>query len=266
MNDLELALAAAARGADIVRSSFGSDWVTEQKSPINPVTEVDRKSEEAIVSLISEHRPDDGFLAEEGTGRPSSGRRWVIDPLDGTVNFVHNIPLVAVSVALYDGDDPLVGVVVDPVTGEVFAAEAGAGATRNGESIHVTPVTELQQALIATGFPYDRDQHGREYCNVVGVVLEQVHGIRRGGSAALDLCWVACGRFAGYWEFNLGPWDAAAGALIAAEAGATISDGHGRPWKLESPHCLAVAPGVHRELLDIITPLIPAHVEKGERS
>lgn len=267
MNDLELALTAARTGAAIVRESFGSHQRTEQKGRVNPVTEVDRASEKAIVSLIAEHRPEDGFLGEEGSSRESTGRRWIIDPLDGTVNFIHGMPLVAVSVALYDRDDPLVGVVIEAISREEFAAERGKGATRNGEPIHVTQVGELHEALVATGFPYDRDTHGRAYTDVVGVVLEKVNGIRRGGSAALDLCWVGCGRFEAYWEFKLGPWDAAAGAIVATEAGAIITDGYGQPWRLESPHCVTATPGIHEKLLRIITPLIPEHVatEGGQR-
>ncbi len=261
MNDLELALAAAAKGAAIVRNGFGSHKITEQKGRLDPVTEIDHASEQAIVSLLTEHRPDDGLLGEEGSSRESTGRRWIIDPLDGTVNFIHGIPQVAVSVALYDGDDPLVGVVHDVIHDEIFAAAAGQGATLNGEPIGVSTTTEMHRAVVVTGFPYDHDKYAAAYARAVGAVLERVNGIRRLGSAALDFCWVGCGRFDGYWEYNLGPWDGAAGVLIAQEAGATITDGRGGRYTLASPHFVAANPALHAGLQEIVEPVLPEHLE-----
>ncbi len=197
-------------------SGFGSHRVVEQKGRLDPVTEIDRASEAAIVSILSTHRPEDGLLGEEGTARGSAGRRWIIDPLDGTVNFIHGIPQVAVSVALWDGDQPLAGVVVDVIRDEVFAAASGKGATRDGAPIQPSSVTELHRAVVATGFPYDHDLHAVDYLKPVAAVLARVNGLRRIGSAALDLCWVACGRFDAYWEYSISPWDGAAGAIIAA--------------------------------------------------
>jgi myo-inositol-1(or 4)-monophosphatase len=260
MNDLELALTAAEEGAEIVRRGFGAHKTAEQKGRLDPVTEIDHASEEAIVKMLTQHRPDDGLLGEEGSARASTGRRWIIDPLDGTVNFIHGIPQVGVSVALYDGDDPLVGVVVDAMHGDVFAAEKGHGATLNGEPIRVSETTELHRSVVVTGFPYDHDKHAASYATAVGAVLEQVNGIRRLGSAALDFCWVACGRFDGYWEYSLGPWDAAAGVLIAAEAGAVLTDGLGDRYTLDSPHFVAANPSLHAKLQAIVEPVLPAHL------
>lgn len=262
MNDLELALAAAAAGADIVRARFGAHQVIEQKGRLDPVTEVDHASEEAIVDLLTEHRPEDGLLGEEGSSRESTGRRWIIDPLDGTVNFIHGIPQVGVSVALYDGLQPLVGVVVDAIRGEVFAATAGGGATRDGHPITVSDVSELHRAVVVTGFPYDHDNYATSYAATVGAVLAHVNGIRRLGSAALDFCWVACGRLDGYWEYSLGPWDCAAGVLIAAEAGAVITDARGGAYSIGSHHFVAANPHLHSRLQPIVAAALPPHLRE----
>jgi myo-inositol-1(or 4)-monophosphatase len=261
MNDLELALMAAAEGAAIVREGFGAHRVTEQKGRLDPVTEIDRASEAAIVELLTEHRPDDGLLGEEGSARDSAGRRWIIDPLDGTVNFIHGIPHVGVSVALWDRDEPLVGVVADVMRGEVFAATRGGGATRDGAPIAVSSVSQLHRSVIVTGFPYDHDVYAAEYVKSAAAVLARVNGLRRLGSAALDFCWVACGRFDGYWEYATGPWDVAAGMLIATEAGATVTDARGRPDARLIRSVLAANPFLHGELLDLIAPLTPAHID-----
>jgi myo-inositol-1(or 4)-monophosphatase len=224
MTDLELARFAAAAGAAIV-----ADWATrlgdtDFKGIGNPVTEADRASERAILDLITSHRPDDEVIGEEGASRPgSSGRRWLIDPLDGTVNFVHGFPQVSVSIAVEDDDGGIAAVVRDVHRNEEFAAQRGGGATLNGKPMHVASRTDLGDALVATGFAYDRHERGPEYGRVVGEMLRHVGGIRRGGSAALDLAWVACGRLDGYWEVRLGPWDVAAGFLLVTEAGGVIS-------------------------------------------
>jgi myo-inositol-1(or 4)-monophosphatase len=260
MNDLELAKAAAARGAEIVRDGFGSHRVVEQKGRLDPVTEIDRASETAIVNLLTTHRPDDGLLGEEGSARHSTGRRWIIDPLDGTVNFVHGIPQVGVSVALYDRDEPLVGVVHDPIRNEVFAAAKGEGTTCNDEPIQVSAVAELHKSVMVTGFPYDHDRHGAAYASVVGTVLEQVNGIRRSGSAALDFAWLAAGRFDGYWEFSLGAWDMAAGVLLVTEAGGIVTDAYGEGAFPGVRHLVAANPHLHQKLRTIVEPIVPQHV------
>jgi myo-inositol-1(or 4)-monophosphatase len=257
MEDLELALAAARAGAAIVADGFGSGAAAEMKGRNNPVTVVDRMAEDAIVELIRAHRPDDGFLAEEGGGAITAGRHWIIDPLDGTVNFVHGIPQVAVSVALYDGTEPVVGVIDDPLRGEVFAAAAGRGATVGGAPITVSAVGDLDGSIIATGFPYDHPRHANEYAAVLGAVLQRVKGVRRFGSAALDLAWTAAGRYEGYWELGVAPWDQAAGTLIVREAGGVVTD----PWEVPAiPRtALIVAgnPSIHHQLASVVRDSLP---------
>ncbi len=260
MNDLELAKAAAATGAAIVRDGFGAHRTTEQKGRLDPVTEVDRASEHAIVELLTTHRPDDGILGEEGTNRASAGRRWIIDPLDGTVNFIHGVPHVAVSIALYDGEEALVGVVHDPMRDEVFAAAKGQGVTCNGKPVRVSAVTDLHRAVVVTGFPYDHDRYAAAYGRVVAGVLAEVNGLRRLGSAALDFAWLAAGRFDGYWEYSLGPWDMAAGVLLVTEAGGMVTDVHGRPFATEGRHFVAANLHLHEALRSIVEPLLPSHL------
>ncbi len=260
MNDLELAIAAAARGAAIVRNGFGAHKVVEQKGRLDPVTEVDRASERAIVDLITKHRPEDGLLGEEGSTRQSTGRRWIIDPLDGTVNFVHGIPHIGVSIALYDGDMPLVGVIHDPIRGDVFAAEKGKGATHNGETMQVSTTTELHRSVVVTGFPYDHDENAAAYGRAVTAVLAEVNGLRRLGSAALDFAWLAAGRFDGFWEYSLGPWDMAAGALLVTEAGGIITEATGGPFTPRIRHFVAATPHLHEKLRVVVEPVLPRHV------
>jgi len=230
MDDLTLARTAARVGAGIVAGWANRIESTDFKGIGNPVTEADREAEDAIISLISKHRPDDGIVAEEGTSEEGiSSRRWLIDPLDGTVNFLHGFPHVSVSVAVEDDDGGLAGVVRDVFRGEEFTADRGGGADLDGEPMRVTGCSDLTNALVATGFSYDRHEKGPEYGRVLGEMLRHVGGIRRGGSAALDLAWVACGRLDGFWEVRLGPWDVAAGFLLVTEAGGAVSALDGGP-------------------------------------
>ncbi len=260
MNDLELALAAAATGAEIVRAGFGRHTTTEQKGRLDPVTEIDKASEQAIVALLTRHRPEDGILAEEGSSRHSEGRRWVIDPLDGTVNFIHGFPQVSVAIGLYDGDEPLAAVIHDPLRNEVFAAAAGQGATCNGVPIQVSGTSEMHRAVIVTGFPYDHDRHADAYGRVVTEVLREVNGLRRLGSAALDFAWLAAGRVDGYWEYSLSPWDMAAGALLVVEAGGAITEATGDSFSISSRHFVAANPHLHEALRLIVARHLPEHV------
>lgn len=247
MDDLELARSAARLGAEIVARWSDRLESAEFKSAVDPVTEADRESEQAIRGLLTTYRPDDGIVGEEGDSRMgSSGRRWLIDPLDGTVNFLHGFPQVAVSVALADDQGGVAGVIHDVVRDEVFTAARGCGATLAGDPIRVAGRVELGKALVATGFAYDRQERGPEYGRIVGEMLRHVRGIRRGGSAALDLAWVACGRLDGYWETGLGPWDVAAGFLLVAEAGGIVTAIDGGPASHES--CVAANATLHPAL------------------
>lgn len=247
MDDLDLAKAAALLGADIVAGWADRLDTADFKGVGNPVTEADRESEQAIIDLIRRHRPTDGIVGEEGASSVGrSGREWLIDPLDGTVNFLHGFPQVSVSVAVTDAGGGIAGVVRDVFRDEEFAAARGEGATLNGESMTVTGRSALDESLIATGFSYDRHERGQEYGRILGEMLRHVRGIRRGGSAALDLAWVACGRLDGYWEERLGPWDVAAGLLLVTESGGTVTSIGGGPATHEN--VVAAGPNLHAAL------------------
>jgi myo-inositol-1(or 4)-monophosphatase len=217
---LGLATRAALAGAEEVTLPGA---ITTKSSATDPVTDADRRSEDVIVELIRSHRPQDGIIGEEGGSWTGSSKyRWLIDPLDGTVNFLYKIPAYAVSIAcehFRDGEwTPWVGVVHDIARNETFTAAAGQGAALNGESIKVSAVNELSMALVSTGFSYDsshRARQGRILCSL----LSEVRDIRSGGSAAIELCWVASGRLDAYFEDELAAWDLAAGRLIVMEAG-----------------------------------------------
>ncbi len=263
--DVWVAVRAARAGAAVVRHGFEEEFTTEMKGVVDPVTEVDRDAEEAIKTVIGSHFPDDLILAEEGGGADWRGRRvWIVDPLDGTVNFVNRIPQVAISVALWDEGRPLVGVVVDVARDEEFVASLGEGARSNGRPIRVSETAVLQDALLATGFPYDRQQHAGAYLAVLEQVMSRSRGMRRMGAAALDMAWVACGRFDGYWEHGgqagVKPWDTAAGILLVTEAGGTATDATGSTNELQ-PSAFVVTNGkIHEELRQIVDATMPAHL------
>jgi len=262
MDDIELAIAAAEAGAAMLADRFGSIFHTDMKRRFDPVTEVDEASERAILGMIRSHRPEDAVLAEESGASSGGDRRWIVDPLDGTVNFVHGIPHIAVSVALYEGDDPRVGVIVDPLRGERFVAAPGWGAMLNGRSIQVSAVPTLEGSVIATGFPYDHGDHAPDYAATLGAVLEQVNGIRRFGSAALDLAWVAAGRYEGYFELGIAPWDQAAGIVLVREAGGEVSDVDGTPSVPGTPMVVASNGLVHEALRSTVAAALPAHLRR----
>jgi len=253
VTDLELAQMAAKQAAVVIRGHFAASTPTEFKGAVDPVTAVDRAAETLVRTLLSEHRPDDAIVGEEEGGEATSGRTWIVDPLDGTVNFVHGLPHVAVSIALYDGGTGLVGVVIDVIHDELFAAERGAGATVTGSPIVVSETGGLDQALVAIGFPYDRRHEAQTYGSTVVRILERAQGIRRLGAAALDLAYVAAGRVDGYVEHSLQPWDVAAGAVIVHEAGGRLTTELDTPRPVMSTGPVVVSNGhIHRELLEVI--------------
>jgi myo-inositol-1(or 4)-monophosphatase len=203
--------------------------VSTKSTPTDMVTEIDRNSEALIVAGIQSARPDDGIVGEEGADHPgTSGVRWLVDPVDGTTNYLYGHPGFAVSIAAEHDGQIVVGVVHDPMHRDVFQAMRGRGATRNGDPIQSSASDDLSTALVGTGFSYERDRRRRQ-AKVLVDVLPAVRDIRRMGSASVDLCSVACGRIDAYYERGLEPWDLAAGALIAAEAGATVGDLAGGP-------------------------------------
>jgi len=224
--------------------------VSTKSSRTDMVTAVDKASEKLIVGTLAEVRPDDGVLGEEGSrSEGTSGVRWIIDPLDGTTNYLYGYPTFAVSIGVEVDGVVLAGAVNDPSRGELFSAHLGAGARCNGQPIAVSGKDDLATALISTGFPYDPERRGVQAA-WLPMILPKVRDIRRGGAASLDLCWVACGRVDGYYETGLSPWDMAAGDLIAREAGAETSDFSGGP--LRPDEAVAANPGIAQGLRDLL--------------
>ncbi|GHB22739.1 MULTISPECIES: inositol monophosphatase family protein [Streptomyces] len=245
---LDLALEAARRAGALLRDGRPADLgvAATKSSPIDVVTEMDIRAEKLITGFLAEHRPADGFLGEEGaSSEGTSGIRWVIDPLDGTVNYLYGLPTWAVSIAAERDGERVVGVVEAPMRRETFHAVLGGGAFGNGEALHCRPAAPLDQALVSTGFNYVTEVRTHQAA-VAERMIPRLRDIRRGGSAAVDLCDVAAGRLDGYYERGLHPWDLAAGDLIAREAGALTG---GRPG-LPADRDLAVAatPGVFEPL------------------
>ncbi|HEU4428242.1 MAG TPA: inositol monophosphatase family protein [Myxococcota bacterium] len=228
--------------------------IASKSQPNDLVTEVDRACEAHLIAALAKERPHDSVLAEEGGGTERAGAayRWVIDPLDGTTNYAHGYPRFAVSIGVERAGEPALGVVYDPLLDELYAAAAGAGAQRNGRPIRVSRETDLRRALLSTGFAYDKaisdDDNTREF----RAFLKQAREVRRDGSAALDLCYVACGRFDGYWEYKLSPWDVAAGALIVTEAGGTVTDTLGGRAYRSGSRVLASNGAIHAAMLELL--------------
>jgi len=224
---LDIAIEAAHRAGKLLMESFSGDSeeVSTKTSPTDLVSKADRDAERFLLDFIASKRPGDGMLAEEGgRAESSTGYRWVVDPLDGTVNFLFRIPVWGVSLAVEDSDGALVGVVYDPNHGETFSAGRGQGAWLNDRRLSVSDRTDLETALIGTGFAYSLDSRIAQ-ARIAAEVLGKVRDIRRAGSAALDLCSVACRRLDGFYEAYTQPWDRAAGALIVTEAGGSVSEG-----------------------------------------
>lgn len=264
--DVWVALRAARAGAEVVTTGFYQQHDTEMKGEVDPVTEVDLAAERAIRSIVATHFPTDGILGEEEGGSDwRDGRVWIIDPLDGTVNFVHRIPQIAVSVALWDQGIPQVGVIIDVARREEFVATAGEGAKLNGEPISVSNVEQLEESVVVTGFPYDRREHARDYLAVVEAFMTRTTGTRRLGAAALDLAWVACGRFDAYWEHGgkhgVKPWDLAAGVLLVEEAGGRVTDHLGNANQIETPAVVASNGKLHEEMREIVETTLPPHLQ-----
>jgi len=249
--------AAQAAGA-VLRQNYLKPHQVVLKGAIDPVTETDLLSQETIIALIRQAFPDHRFLAEESSvAQPppavqthaSAPHRWIIDPLDGTVNFAHGFPMFCVSIAFEAEGVLKYGVVYDPLRDELFEAVKGQGATMNGRPIKVSTTDRLDRALLATGFPYDIRERLPETLARLGRMLGVAQGVRRAGSAALDMAYVACGRLDGFWEENLKPWDTAAGCLLIEEAGGRITTFSGGDYDIYSPNILASNGVLHEQLL-----------------
>lgn len=248
----DLAVDLARRAGDVLRPGLGRASV-EHKGPLELVTEFDRASEHLIIEGVAAAFPTDGVLAEEGGARPGEAWRWIIDPLDGTTNFAHGIPHFAVSIAGEDRGVIEFGVVYDPMRDELFAARRGEGTLLNETRQHVSATATLADSLLVTGFPYDLDRNPENNLNLYARLAMQSRGVRRLGSAALDLAYVAAARFDGYWELRLAPWDLAAGLLLVTEAGGVVSRVDGRPDPLRAPASVAASNGrIHVALLQAL--------------
>jgi myo-inositol-1(or 4)-monophosphatase len=229
--DLELAERAARAAGDVLMSYYGRppEGLASKSSETDLVSDADREAERAVRNLLGAERPDDGLLAEEGSHTPgSSGRRWLVDPLDGTVNFLYGFPAWAVSVALEDAGGVAVGVVYSPVHAETFSAVRGEGARLNGRPLRVREPRALESAMVATGFSYEAERRA-EQAEVIRRLLPSARDIRRAGAAALDLAWLAAGRVDAFYERGLQDWDSAAGNLLVREAGGAVADLDGDP-------------------------------------
>ncbi|MGD0931740.1 MAG: inositol monophosphatase family protein [Candidatus Korobacteraceae bacterium] len=251
MNSYLPDLEAIAREAGRLLMGYLARHVTiEYKGEVDLVTEADRASEKLIVERLRARWPEHGIVAEEGTRSEMDAEyRWYVDPLDGTTNFAHGYPVFCVSIALVRQDGQLaVGVLYDPTRDEMFAAERGLGAKLNGQPIHVSQTEALAESILGTGFPSFK-RHKNPNIHFYHQITLRSHGVRRAGSAALDLANVACGRYDGFWEFNLNPWDTAAGVLLVQEAGGTVTRFDGSAFRLDSREVLASNGLIHQELV-----------------
>ncbi|BBO72586.1 inositol monophosphatase [Desulfosarcina widdelii] len=245
-------VASAVNGAKELREHFGKLRSVRKKEAIDLVTDADLRSEAAIIETIARAFPEHAILAEESGIREGSDRRWIIDPLDGTTNFVHNLPLFCVSIAFAVADEVLAGFVLAPLTGELFVGLKGEGAQLNGTPITVSDKAVLTDSLLVTGFPYDHQTLFETLMARFGRCLAASQGVRRLGSAALDLCYVACGRFEGFWEQHLKPWDTAAGFIIASEAGARTTVFSGAPYCIDDDEIACTNDRIHDDLLKLL--------------
>lgn len=255
MNDVEIGIEAARRGAAILLrywEHLGKDDA-DLKARNDWVSTADRESEDAIMATIRDLSPGDAFLGEEsGHSAGSSERTWVIDPLDGTSNYLQHFPFWSVSIALRERGETIAGVVYEPLRDIFFTAERGAGAFRNGKRIFISSQETLEGSFIATGFPFRAQEYIEPYVAIFTDVIRTSKGVRRAGSAALDLAYTAASVFDGFFEMHLAPWDVAAGALLVTEAGGVVTDFSGGQRWLDRGNIVGASTGVHRELMKVM--------------
>ncbi len=250
-SELEAAVGAARAAGEVLRDAFGGEQKIRYKGEVDLVTDVDERAERLISEMLHESFPEYGMLAEEGGRTAGEGdARWIVDPLDGTTNYAHGLPIFSVSIALERSGEVVLGVVHDPMNEETYVAERGGGATLNGEPIKSSEIDELGRALLVTGLPYDRAEMpaGLE---LFGRFAMLSRGMRRLGSAALDLCYVAAGRLDAYFERGVHAWDVAAGALILEEAGGKVTDYRGRKPNLDGGEIVASNGPLHEALIEV---------------
>ncbi|MDP1852927.1 MAG: inositol monophosphatase family protein [Candidatus Omnitrophota bacterium] len=252
---LKIAILAAKEAGKIHKKYFNTKFKVKTKSSsFDLVTAADIEAEKTAVSVIKKYFPDHNFLAEENKYKKTASEyMWVIDPLDGTNNFYSGLPIFCSSIAILKNNEPIVGAIYDVTRDELFYAEKGKGAYLNGKKIHVSRISDLKQSLFITGFYYDRGKEMDENLKKIRqFLIRRIIGIRRLGSAALDLCYVAAGRACGFWEFKLSPWDFAAGILIVNEAGGKVTDRYGKKVKMEKSFIAASNGKIHNKMLKIL--------------
>lgn len=250
---LAAALPIARAAGDLLAANLGGARTVELKGAINLVTEMDRRAEALIVEGLQRLFPDFDIIAEEGSDHhAASGYAWYVDPLDGTTNYAHGLPVFCVSMGLWHGDEPICGIVYHPMGQELFTATSGGGAYLNGHPLAVSQTADLGNAILATGFPYDIRDSEFDNLDHFARFAKTARAIRRMGAAALDLAWTAAGRFDGFWEMKLSPWDFAAATILCREAGAVVTDFDGNPFTLARGQAVAANPALHVQLLATI--------------
>jgi myo-inositol-1(or 4)-monophosphatase len=248
----EAAVAWTREAGAVLLESHGGVHALERKGVIDLVTETDRRAEALILERLRQRFPSHGVLAEESGAAAGSAVRWLIDPLDGTTNYAHNYPFFCVSIAAEVEGRLAAGAIYDPVRDEMFAASAGQGATLNGAPIQVSAVQRLVDGLLVTGFPYDVREHPEKHVPLFQAFLTRAQAVRRDGSAALNFCYLAMGRFDGFWEARLSAWDMAAGVLIVREAGGRVTRYDGSEFALDGKQVLATNGSLHEEMMEVL--------------
>lgn len=245
---------AAIESGKILKENFGGSYNIESKDVVsNLVTEIDKRSERKIIEVIKTDYPSHNILSEEiGAIDTESDVKWIIDPIDGTINYAHSIPLCCVSIGVEKKGEIVLGIVYNPFSGETFFAEKGKGTTLNEKKISVSSENDVEKSLLVTGFPYTSSTNPTKQLEVFTKIVSSDIPIRRLGSAALDICWTACGRFDGFWEYNLNPWDVAGGSLILTESGGKLSDFSGNEYNIYDKEILATNGLIHTQVLEII--------------
>jgi len=243
----------ARKSGALLKDKFSQTHQIHYKGEINIVTEADKMSENLIIGEINRSFPDHGILSEESPAITGTGKlRWIIDPLDGTTNYAHGYPVFCVSIALENEGDIILGVVYDPMREDMFVAVRGEGAYLNDRKLRVSSTDNITRSLLATGFPYDIRESRENNLDYFNAMAVNVQAIRRAGAAALDLAYLAAGRFDGFWELKLKPWDTAAGVLLVEEAGGIVSDIAGAKWHLQSPSILASNGLIHKQMIKVL--------------
>jgi myo-inositol-1(or 4)-monophosphatase len=248
----DFAINLARKAGNLLTGKFNSKHEIHFKGEINLVTEADKMSEDLIIAEINSNFPEHGILSEESPAQNSQAKlRWIIDPLDGTTNYAHGYPVFCVSIALENEGVIVLGVIYDPLREDMFVAVRGKGAYLNGKKMEVSKTATLSRSLLATGFPYDIRASKDNNLNYFNLMAMEAQAIRRAGAAALDIAYLACGRFDGFWELKLMPWDMAAACLMVEESGGVISDMSGGKWDIASPNVLVSNGLIHEQMIGV---------------